>query len=114
MIRFSKAKLHNIILLMAVLIGIFVRLYGLDIQGFWFDELAVVYPMTSKTSAAFSELILSDLHPPLYPLILYYWVKIMGSSEIIIRLPSAIAGILSIFAMYFLGKKVLNHKGWDY
>lgn len=104
----SKIKTYNVFLIVAVSLGIFLRLYGLDIQGLWFDELAIVFPSTSQIPNSLKILLLNDLHPPLYPLFLYGWMNLFGNSEIAVRIPSAIFGILSIFSMYFLGKKLFN------
>jgi mannosyltransferase len=95
-------------IVLAVLIGICVRLYGLDIQGLWFDEAVSLATASTHTLQAFLHKLSIDFHPPLYPIFLYFWVKIFGTTEIALRLPSAIAGILTLFPMYFLSKKVFN------
>src|SRR5438270_126482 len=35
-------------------------------------------------------------HPPLYPLVLAGWLRLLGRSEFVARLPSAFAGIASV------------------
>ncbi|MFH0702033.1 MAG: glycosyltransferase family 39 protein [bacterium] len=100
---------YKLYLIVAVLIGIFIRFYGLDIQSLWLDEIySTVASSSSSISKMFINWILTDVHPPLYQLFIYYWIKIFGNSEIAVRLPSAIAGTLSIFLMYFLSKRVFN------
>lgn len=104
----SKIKSYNFYLIIAVLLGIFIRLYGLDIQGFWFDELAISFPTISQIPGSLMNLLKQDLHPPLYPLLLHVWMKIFGTTETAIRLPSAIVGVLAIFFMYFMSKRFFN------
>lgn len=101
------SKLSKSIILFVILSGIFLRLYGLDIQGFWYDEIFSA-TFAAKDLKGLFDIVLKDVHPPLYYLLLHLWIKLFGSSEAIIRLLSAMAGILSIFAMYFLGKKVFD------
>jgi uncharacterized membrane protein len=50
----------------------------------------------------------SDVHPPLYFLILCFSQWIFGDSEWVLRLPSALAGWLCIPAIYLLGKRLYS------
>jgi len=104
----SKFKSYKLYLIIAVLLGVFVRFYGLDIQGLWFDELVIIFPAVNKNLNMLQLLLLNDLHPPLYPLFLYSWITTFGNSEILIRLPSAIAGVLAIVFMYLFSKNIFN------
>ena len=45
---------------------------------------------------------LSDVHPPLYYLLLRYWSAVVGQSDVAARLPSAIFGILTVAAAAFV------------
>ena len=101
-------KSYRLYIIVACLLGIFIRLYGLDIQGLWFDELVMSFVGISHDPEMLKILSINDLHPPLYLLFLYNWIQVFGSSEIIIRLPSAIAGILAIVFMYILSKEIFN------
>ncbi|OGH96946.1 MAG: hypothetical protein A2104_03515 [Candidatus Melainabacteria bacterium GWF2_32_7] len=100
---------YKVYLVTAILFGIWFRLYGLDIQSFWFDELGTAavasYP---KLTSIIGYCLMLDVHPPLYHIFTYYWVKMFDNSEILFRLPSAIAGIITIFLMYFGVKKLFN------
>ncbi len=90
-------------LYLSLAIGALIRLIGLDFQSLWFDELwSVVYTNSENLSDLFANRLTKswEANPPLYYTFLYFWVKIFGESPISIRLPSAIAGILSIYYMY--------------
>ena len=55
----------------------------------------------------------TDVHPPLHHAILWVTVRIFGTSEFAVRLPSLIAGVALVPAMYWVGKVVFNRRtGW--
>jgi uncharacterized membrane protein len=65
-------------------------------QSLWFDEgLSVVFaarplPQLLRT------LIYEDLHPPLYYLLLHFWMALAGNSEWAVRMPSLFAAVLLV------------------
>jgi len=52
----------------------------------------------------------SDFHPPLFYILLKYWMRLFGTSEIIVRLPSVIFSLLAIIVIYIIGKKLYDKK----
>lgn len=83
-----------------LLLGLLVRLINLN-QSFWLDEAAQVIESSRPLSRQFD--IISDFHPPLYHLLLHFWLN-FGHSEIWVRLISVIAGVISIYLIYRLGR----------
>ncbi|MCK5130921.1 MAG: glycosyltransferase family 39 protein [Candidatus Sabulitectum sp.] len=49
-----------------------------------------------------------DIHPPGYQILMFCIQRTIGNSETALRLPSAVAGILTIPVIYLLGRKLLN------
>jgi len=49
-------------------------------------------------------------HPPLYFIILHFWIGLFGSSEIVLRAPAAIFGVLSVLIIYWLGCTLFNRR----
>ncbi len=98
---------YKFYLLACLLIGTLIRLYGLNIQSLWLDELYTIVYSSSGIPSLWEHIII-DVHPPLYPVFMFYWFKIFGTSDISARLPSAIAGVLSLLAMYHYSKKVFG------
>ena len=83
------------------------RLYGLDAQSLWSDELATWRQSHQPTiSAVIENGVRPTLYPPAYPVLIYFVEKNVGDLEIALRLPSAVAGMLSIIAMFFLAKQL--------
>lgn len=102
-------KKYTIILLIIIVIGTILRLYGIWNFPFTHDELSVVGRLHFDT---FSDLIENGVkvegHPAGVQVFLWLWVKLFGISEISLRLPFIIMGISCIPLMYFLTKKWFN------
>ena len=102
-------KKHAIILLCIIALGIFLRLFGIWDFSFMDDELSAIGRLHFHT---FSELIEQGVKPDGHPagvqVFLWLWVKIFGISEISLRLPFILMGILCIPLMYVLTKKWFN------
>lgn len=89
--------------------AILIRLPGLG-DSLWFDEIYRTNHMFNQPQAL-KWLLLSDVHPPLYNLILLGWTRIFGDSEIAVRIPPLVFGILSLFliwkmARFWLGPRI--------
>lgn len=99
-----------ILLMLILVLGSLLRFYGLENQSFWNDELAgwkgSNYDSLSKV---INEGIFPD-HPPGYHIFLYFVQKYVGDSESILRLPSAISGILSVFVVFLLGLRLYSYQ----
>lgn len=93
-----------------LLIGFILRLINLN-QSFWLDEaitaLAVKNYALLDLVTKFSP---GDFHPPFYYLFLKLWSNVFGYSEISLRFPSVIFGVLTAYVVYLIGKKLFNAK----
>lgn len=93
--------------LFAVLgLALVLRLVNLN-QSFWLDEAAQVIESSRPFWGQFD--LAADFHPPLYHLLLHFWLYV-GKSEIWVRLLSIGFGISSVIILYQLGKLVVNKK----
>jgi uncharacterized membrane protein len=80
-----------------LLLGSALRLYGLDRQSAWADEITtLLITDPALTFAQFWHLVASDVHPPLYYLLLRFCSAVFGQSDFAARLPSAMFGILTV------------------
>lgn len=93
-------------LLSLTLLALIARLISAN-QSFWLDEGASLVlarlPLTNLFSA-----LAGDFHPPLFYILLHFWLPLADKSEWLIRLPNIIFGALSVPALYFLVKNSLN------
>lgn len=92
-------------LLLIVLVGAILRLYRLDAQSFWGDEA-----FSSIIAASSSIEVLSNafgsVHPPGYYFLLHLWRSVAGGTDLALRYPSALLGVLGIVLVYQLGRNI--------
>lgn len=94
----------NRLILFLLSIGISVRLISIN-QSLWMDEAISGYAVKNFSFFGIVEnFIRSDTHPPFYYLLLKLWTDTFGYSEIALRFPSVIFGVLTIPAVYKLGQ----------
>lgn len=101
-------NLSSLYLSVILILGIFLRFYHLDKASLWFDEAGTILKAT-ESKGMFSSL-LAQNHPlAFFEIFVYYWSKI-GNSEFILRLPSAIFGVIGILFIFFLGRLIFDNK----
>ncbi len=101
-----SSKRTLIFLLVILAIGLTLRLYRIDRQGLWYDELHSIIP-TSPTNSLVSVIeYCKDDQPPAFFLMLYFWYNVFPYNEASGKVLCAIIGVLGIVSMYFLGKEV--------
>lgn len=98
-------------LLISVLsLGFIIRLISLD-QSIWLDEAINILGVKNHSLL---DLIIqysrADFHPPGWSIILWFWTHIFGFSEIATRIPSVIFGVLTIYIVFLIGKKLFSDK----
>lgn len=93
------------LLALVTAVGAALRLYGLDRESLWNDELSA---WTQYRLATWQEVVraVSTYHPPGYWTLMHIWVRALGDSETMLRLPSALAGIAVIPALFALGRRL--------
>lgn len=65
------------------------------------DEFGNSWPLSIQS--------FNDYKPPVYTYLLIPTLKVFGKTEFAVRFPSALAGILTVLATYFLAKELLSH-----
>ncbi len=105
-----KSTRWNVLAVVAVLLGFGLRLFALGKQSLWYDE-AFSLVISGINWPVFWMALLSDgVHPPGYYLLLRGWLLFFGQSEVALRLPSVIAGTLSIPLIYQLGTRLHSRR----
>jgi mannosyltransferase len=89
-----------------LLVSAAVRWFQLGAQSLWFDETYTAYVAGQPTSRMMDFLISDGVHPPLYYWLMSVWIRIFGAGEWILRFPSAFCGVLSVFCLFFLVRKI--------
>jgi 4-amino-4-deoxy-L-arabinose transferase-like glycosyltransferase len=86
-------------------LGAALRLSAIGAQSMWFDELISVAIVRLELLDAL--VLAASVDPPLYYLLLHFWVR-LGSDDVMIRFLSAAVGIATIPAIYVLGRRLTN------
>jgi len=93
------------IIILIFILAFILRLINLN-QSFWLDEAAQVLESARPIGKQFD--LASDFHPPLYHVILHFWMY-LGKSEIWIRLLSIVFGLGSIYFIYKIAKFLFDN-----
>lgn len=90
-------------LILVLLLTLVLRLISLN-QSLWLDEGIQWWAVTTfPLKHLVTEYIKGDFNPPLFHIMLYFWVKLFGDSEIALRFPSVLFGLGTVYFTYKLG-----------
>jgi uncharacterized membrane protein len=109
--RDSKTLVYSL-LLGIILLGTFLRIYRLDYQSIWTDEviaLTVSHAPVEKIITYFKVDVSGrplEWNPPLYHYALHEWIRIFGFGVFQARLMSAVAGILCLPLVFLIAKRL--------
>ena len=97
----SRARRQRFALVGALVVAVALRLYGIASESIWSDEAfsLMLARMDLPTLIKWTSL---DIHPPLYYILLHYWIS-LGETEAMIRGLSALSGLLTVVIVYELG-----------
>ena len=108
----ARRSVHAI----SAMVGLCVVATGVRVatsRGLWVDEAISVTQAQMPFGKMLQDMETTDVHPPLHHAILWATVRVFGTSEFAVRLPSLIAGVALVPAMYWVGKVVFNRRtGW--
>jgi mannosyltransferase len=102
----TRARWLRLGILLVVLLAFGLRLYAIDRQDIWGDEAFSIWLSSQPLPVVVAGG--ADTHPPLYPFLLYLWLRLAGSSPLAVRALSALIGTLTIPVVYALGRRVLS------
>ena len=82
-------------------------------RGLWVDEAISVHQAQLPFGEMLRDMQTTDVHPPFHYALLWGTVRVFGTSELAVRLPSLIAGVLLVPALYWTGKVIYDRRtGW--
>jgi mannosyltransferase len=85
------------------------RVYHLDFQSLWLDELfSVVFSGSGRTLREIATAYANDVHPLVYPLLLHVWLMVFGDTGLAARALSVVFGIAGVGAMYLAGRRCFD------
>jgi uncharacterized membrane protein len=98
------------LILAIVALAAFLRFFNLGSESIWLDEAISVHAAETSLVSIVQKSISADVHPPLYNLLLHFWVLIFGQSEAAVRSLSACFGIISVLLLYKVGRALFDRK----
>ena len=102
---------NNSWILLCIILATAILLRMPNLNGnLWFDELWSTHVML-RSAYSLGYLALYDSHPPFYSMFMFLWIRLFGDSEMSVRMPPLIFGILSIFLTYRLALRFTEKKG---
>ena len=107
-----KKLKENYLLIAIVILATALRVYHIDFQSIWLDEIHTMNEANPKIplKELYNVIMAGEQMPPLYFYSLYFLFKIFGYTTLVARVYSAIVGIVSVFSIYLLGKEMINKK----
>jgi len=95
------------ILVSLTIVGSFLRFYNLGFNSLWLDEASTYTFAVNSFQGIWQATTSGEFNPPLF-----YWLEhimlMFGNNEAILRFIPAVAGVLTIPLVYFVGKEFLD------
>lgn len=102
-----RSEIKKPILLAVVLIGLAIRLFQLTARPVWYDEAITIFNAKSSLSYIWTHFMRGS-NPPFAYFFYHTWIRIFGESQFSFEMVSVFFGVLSIIAIYHLGKMMFN------
>ena len=97
-------------LLAAILAAGFVlRVATIDTRGLWLDE-AVSLDQASRTLAGTIATQVGGVHPPLFHILMHFWIQLVGTGEVALRSFALLFGMAAIAAAWWAGRVLLSRR----
>ncbi len=94
------------LVIIITLIGGGLRVFLLGQKGLWLDETFSMWLASHSVVDMLQWIVKIDQHPPLYYLLLHYWMALSGDTAGNVRLLSAVFGTGTIPIIYLIGKRM--------
>jgi len=79
-------------------------------RGLWLDEATSVAQAQLPFAAMLEAVRYGDVHPPLHHVVLWAVVRVLGTGEFAVRLPSIVAGTALIPVLYLAGRELYDRR----
>lgn len=90
------------------LLGYGLRVHHLAAQSFWMDEGYTYHVSVWRASDILRATFGVEPNPPLYYLLVHYWIRLVGATVFSYRFVSVLPGVLTIALVYRLGRDLFT------
>jgi len=107
----STARAWRILpILLILILAAVLRLRGIGDESLWGDEALTWLIARMSLPELIRHVVWWEQIPPVHHLLLWAWIQVFGVSETSLRMPSALAGIAGVWAMYRFARRVLGER----
>ena len=103
--RLSLARSTPYLLGGMIVLGGFLRFYAIGDKDLWLDEAFSVWMSRHPLPALIDWLVRIDQHPPLYYMLLHFWLA-FGDTAAHVRILSALLSTLTIPVIFLIGQRI--------
>ena len=104
----DKPDKYWLALTVILIAGLLLRLPNLN-KSLWNDEIWSTHVLMGSLRALYN-IAIDDWHPPFYQAFMFVWIRVFGDSELSIRTPSFLSGILALLLVYVFASRVVERK----
>jgi 4-amino-4-deoxy-L-arabinose transferase-like glycosyltransferase len=102
-------KPNTLLLLLITITGIALRLYRIDFITLNLAEVTTLILAKHPLNFEFLNIIAKDNTPPLFQIIMHFWIQFFPINEFSLRIPSFFAGLMAMYYAYQLGVSEKKH-----
>ncbi|MCU0495697.1 MAG: glycosyltransferase family 39 protein, partial [Chloroflexaceae bacterium] len=104
----ARLKPHHLLLGCILLLGALLRVYQLDRESYWVDEIITLGVAREGLLAIIEEAV--GGRPPVYFLLSHVWLQLFGTAETATRLMPALISIASLPLLYMVGQQLFGRR----
>ncbi len=102
------ARITYYSLLIIILVAFYLRASSITFQSLWRDETDAIRFALAPLPDLIKTLTQPGYNGPLFFLMLRGWIGVAGQSEIALRFPSLVFGVISVALIFAVGKRLFN------
>ncbi|MBX2828732.1 MAG: glycosyltransferase family 39 protein [Flavobacteriaceae bacterium] len=102
---------HYLLLLLILVVAFVLRVFHLNYDGLWNDEIYTAYTSDPELSLLkIIDFLGKDIHPPFHNLLGNIWCRIFGFNDLSLRSFSMVTGLFAVLSVYHITKLFFNKK----
>ena len=91
-----------------IVVATVIRIVTIDNQSYWADEALTAYEAHLPFRAMLDSVVRVETTPPLYFVLIWGWAKAFGTSEVVLRSVSTLAGVALVPIAYLAARDLIS------